>query len=214
MINAPHFEDTYRLRGLNQKYFYSRIPPQAPHKRILQYFLLCFGSASLHGSTCAQFANGSQSQLWNLARQENCFNIWQNFSSAAFKNLPLPYKVRLTWNLPQRIESNVTSLSMPVHPYEGSLSIQKPDNIRLEARCYPLISNPFAERTCVWGKSDRDILWFLILINSMEEMKEGRRGEHTLSLCPSVYKYTNTNGKMQLHKYKQDQVNCENPHCG
>ena len=172
MINAQHFEDTYRLIGLNQKYFYSRIPPQAPHKKILQYFLLCFGSASLHGSTCAQFANGSQSQSWNSARRENCFNIWQNFSSAAFKILPFPNKVRLTWILPQRIESNITTLLMPAHPHEGSLPIRKPDNICPEARCYPLISNPFAERTCVWGKSDRDILWFLILINSPLHMKE------------------------------------------
>ena len=112
-------------------------------------FLLCFGSASLHGSTCAQFANGSQSQSWNSARRENCFNIWQNFSSAAFKIIPFPNQVRLTEILPQRIESNITSLFMPAHSHKGSLPISKPENIRLEARCYPLISNPFAERTCV-----------------------------------------------------------------
>ena len=150
-------------------------------------FLLCFGSAPLHGSTsCAQFANGSQSQSWNRARRENCFNIWQNFSSAAFKILPFQSntinqsiqliqsinQLRLTWILPGRIDSNITSLLMPAHPHEGSLPIQKPDNICLEARCYPLISNPFAERTCVWGKSDRDILWFLILINNPLQMKE------------------------------------------
>ena len=81
-------------------------------------------------------------------------------------------QLRLTWILPGRIDSNITSLLMPAHPHEGSLPIQKPDNICLEARCYPLISNPFAERTCVWGKSDRDILWFLILINNPLQMKE------------------------------------------
>ena len=122
--------------------------------------------------TCAQFANGSQSQRWNRARRENCFNIWQNFSPAAFKILPFPNQVRLTWILAQRIESDITSLFMLAHPHEGSLPIQKPDNICLEVRCYPLISNPFAERTCVWGKSDRDILRFLILINNPPHMKE------------------------------------------
>ena len=44
-----------------------------------------------------------------------------------------------------------------------------------------------------------------------ERGEAGRAHSFTLSLCPSVYKYTNTNGKMQLHKYKQDPITARIP---
>ena len=105
MINAQHFEDTYQIRRFEPKRFVFSYSPPSHKKNVTEgrrqnfcnVFLLCFGSAPLHGSTsCAQFANGSQSQSWNRARRENCFNIWQNFSSVAFKILPFPNQLRLT----------------------------------------------------------------------------------------------------------------------
>ena len=106
MIDAQHFEDTYQIKRFEPKIFLFSYPPPCSSQKIVTEGSLqnsdnvfCFALVLLLCMALlifAQFANGSQSQRWNRARRENCFNIWQNFSSAAFKILPFPNQLRLT----------------------------------------------------------------------------------------------------------------------